>query len=88
MAVRLRLQRTGRKNRPCYRIIAADNRGKRDGGSIEILGHYDPLVEDESKQVAFKRDRIEYWLGVGAQPSDTVANILKRAGVKKPQVQA
>jgi len=85
VAVRLRLQKTGRKNRPSYRIVAADNRGKRDGKVLEILGLYDPIAKEEAKQVTVKRDRIEHWLGVGAQPSDTVANIIKRAGIKKPQ---
>lgn len=82
MAVRLRLQKTGRKNRPCYRLVAVDARTKRDGKIIENLGVYDPLAAEAEKQVAIKRDRIEYWLGVGAQPSDTVASILKRSGVK------
>jgi len=72
----------GRRNRPFYRIVAMDARTKRDGREIEVLGHYDPLVRDEEKQVALKRDRIEHWLGVGAQPSDTVASIVKRAGIK------
>lgn len=83
MAVRLRLKRMGRKNRPSYRIVAADAQAKRDGKVIEVLGHYDPLVQDAEKQVALKRDRIEHWLAVGALPSDTVANIIKRAGIKK-----
>ena len=74
----------GRKNRPFYRIVAADSRSKRDGKVIEVLGHYDPLVQETEKQVALKRERIEHWLSVGAQPSDTVANIVKRAGIKKP----
>ncbi len=82
MAVRLRLQKTGRKNRPSYRLVAVDARSKRDGKIIENLGVYDPLAAEAEKQVAIKRDRIEYWLGVGAQPSDTVASILKRSGVK------
>ncbi len=82
MAVRIRLKRMGRKNRPSYRIVAADAQTKRDGKVLEILGHYDPLAPDETKQVALKRDRVQYWLSVGAQPTDTVANILKRADVR------
>ena len=81
MAVRIRLKKIGRKNRPFYRIVAADARAKRGGKVLETLGHYDPLAPDENKQLAVKRDRIQYWLGVGAQPSQTVASILKRAGV-------
>ena len=83
MAVRIRLKRMGRTNRPSYRIVAADARSKRDGKELEILGSYDPLVVDKEKQVALKRERIQYWLGVGAQPSDTVAGMIKRAGIKK-----
>ena len=72
----------GRRNRPAYRIVAMEARSQRDGRSLEVLGHYDPLAPDAAKQVALKRDRIEYWLSVGAQPSDTVASIMKRAGIK------
>ena len=73
----------GRKNRPAYRIVVADARSKRDGEEIEVLGHYDPLVAEKDKQVALNRDRVQYWLGVGAQPTETVANMLKRAGIRK-----
>ena len=83
MAVRIRLKKTGRKHQPAYRIVAVDSRAKRDGKVIETLGHYDPLAKDESKQVVFNRERVQYWLGVGAQPSDTVSNMIQRAGVKK-----
>jgi len=83
LSVKLRLKRMGRKNRPYYRVVAADNRGKRDGKEIEILGHYDPLISEKDKQVVLQRDRVQYWLGVGAQPSDTVATFIKRAGIKK-----
>jgi len=81
VAVRLRLQRTGRKNRPFYRIVAADARAKRDGKVIEILGHYDPLAKEEGKQFVVKRDRVTHWLSVGAQPTDTVASLLKKASI-------
>ena len=83
MAVKIRLKKMGRKNRPFFRIVAAEARSKRDGEEIEVLGHYDPLVKDKEKQVAVKRERIQYWLGVGAKPTDTVAGMLKRAGIKK-----
>ena len=83
MAVRIRLKKTGRKHQPAYRIVAVDSRAKRDGKVLETLGHYDPLAKDESKQVVFNRERVQYWLGVGAQPSDTVSNMIQRAGVKK-----
>ena len=83
MAVKIRLKKTGRKNRPSYRIVAMDAHAKRDGEELEVLGNYDPRCADKEKQVAVDRDRIQYWLGVGAQPTDTVAGMLKRAGIKK-----
>ncbi len=76
--VRLRLKRMGRRNRAFFRICAFDAREERDGRSIEQLGTYDPMEKDESKKVVLKRDRIEYWLSVGAQPTETVASILKK----------
>ena len=81
MAVKLRLKRTGRRHLPCYRLNAVDSRAPRDGRVIEELGLYDPLQKDPDKQINFKRERIEYWLSVGAQPSETVANLLEKAGI-------
>ena len=81
MAVKLRLKRTGRKHLPCYRLNAIDSRAPRDGRAIEELGLYDPLQTDHEKQINFKRERIEYWLSVGAQPTRTVANLLEKAGI-------
>jgi small subunit ribosomal protein S16 len=72
----------GRKNRPFYRIGVFDSRTKRDGKTIEELGFYDPIHKDEAKQVRFDRDRALYWLSKGAQPSETVASIFKRHGIK------
>ena len=79
--VRIRLKRVGRRHRPSYRFAAVDSRKARDSKVIEELGSFDPVVLDESKQVTLKRERIEYWLSVGAQPSDTVRAILKKQGV-------
>ena len=76
--VKIRLKRMGRRNRAFFRICAFDAREERDGRSIEQLGTYDPMEKDESKKVVLKRDRIEYWLSVGAQPTETVASILKK----------
>ncbi len=76
--VKLRLKRMGRRNRAFFRICAFDAREERDGRSIEQLGTYDPMEKDEEKKVVLKRDRIEYWLSVGAQPTETVASILKK----------
>lgn len=79
--VRIRLKRMGRRNRPFFRICAFDAREERDGRSIEQLGTYDPMEKDESKKVVLKRERIEYWLSVGAQPTETVASILKKNNI-------
>ena len=76
--VKIRLKRMGRRNRAFFRICAFDAREERDGRSIEQLGTYDPREKDESKKVVLKRERIEYWLSVGAQPTETVASILKK----------
>ena len=80
MAVRLRLKRHGRRNRPFYRIVAMEARKRRDGRELEVVGHYDPIAKEEN--TSLKLDRIEYWLSVGAQPTETVADILKKHGVK------
>ncbi|MFH1614317.1 MAG: 30S ribosomal protein S16 [Planctomycetota bacterium] len=82
MAVKLRMTRIGRRHRPFFRINAVDSRTPRDGRVIEKLGHYDPLEKDESKQIVINRERIEYWLGVGAIPSKSVSDILLRHGIK------
>ena len=75
----LRLKRMGRTHRPFYRIGAMDKRSPRNGRVIEELGWYDPIAS-EDKQFKIKTERVEYWLSVGAQPSQTVASLLKKAG--------
>ncbi len=74
--VRLRLQRLGRTNRAFFRISAMDKRSRRDGPFVEQIGWYDPLAADQSKQVGLNEERAKYWISVGAQPSDTVRDIL------------
>ncbi|MCK5114179.1 MAG: 30S ribosomal protein S16 [Phycisphaerae bacterium] len=81
MAVRLRLKRMGRAHLSFFRLSAMDSRNPRDGRVIEELGWYDPNAKDNEEQVSLKRERIEYWLGVGAQPSDTVSDLLKKNGI-------
>ena len=73
--VKIRLTRTGAKKAPSYRVVVADSRYPRDGRFIEIIGLYDPRHESEKIDLA----RAEYWIGQGAQPSETVAAIIKRA---------
>ena len=82
MAVRLRLKRMGRTHRSFFRLNAMDGRAPRDGKVIEQLGWYDPCNKDPDKQVELNMERIQYWLSVGAQPSDTVADLLKRYGAE------
>jgi len=81
MAVRLRLKRTGRRNRPFYRIAAFDGATRRDGSPVEDLGWYDPLVQDPAKGIRLNEDRARYWVSVGAKPSATVRSILARHGI-------
>ena len=81
MAVKIRLKRMGSKKSPFYRVVVADSRSPRDGRFIETVGTYNPLVE--GNQVTLKEDRILAWLADGAQPSDTVRNILSKEGVLK-----
>jgi len=75
----LRLKRMGRTHRPFYRLNAMDKRSPRNGRVIEELGWYDPIAP-EDRQVKFDMPRVDYWLSVGAQPSETVANLLKKLG--------
>ncbi len=75
----LRLKRQGRRHRPFYRVNAMDRRSPRDGRVIEHIGWYDPLAP-EDRQLSINVPRADYWLSVGAQPSRTVAGLLKRLG--------
>ena len=86
MAVKLRLTRIGKKKQPQYRIVAADARSPRDGRFIEIIGQYAPRQTENSLTV--KTDRANHWLDVGAQPTDTVRSLLRRAGVLKARHEA
>lgn len=78
MAVKIRLRRMGRKKAPFYRIVVADGRSPRDGRSLEEIGFYNPIAEPV--ELTVNNDRAAYWLGVGAQPSDTVRALLKKSG--------
>jgi len=82
LAVKIRMKRFGRTHRPFYRINAVDSRAPRDGRVIEELGSYDPHASDD-KKVKLNVERVQYWLSVGAQPSDTVRSFLKKAGLLK-----
>lgn len=90
MAVRIRLSRGGSKKRPFYRIVAADSRAPRDGRFIEKLGTYNPLLPQENEQrLVIDADRVKYWLGVGAMPTDRLAKLFSNLGlVKAPVINA
>ncbi|HOG31106.1 MAG TPA: 30S ribosomal protein S16 [Candidatus Cloacimonadota bacterium] len=77
--VKLRLRRMGANDQPFYRIVAIDSRVSRDGKYIESIGWYDPKPNPSKIQI--EKDRALYWLGVGAQPSDTVRSLLRKAGI-------
>ena len=82
MAVKIRLRREGRKKTPMYRIVVADSKSPRDGRFIEIIGQYQPRFGGENA-INLQIDRVNHWLNVGAQPTDTVRSLLRRAGVLK-----
>jgi len=75
--VRIRLKRTGAKNSPSFRIVVADSRSPRDGGFIEEVGSYQPLMTGHNFSISL--ERVDYWLGQGAQPSATVASFIRHA---------
>jgi small subunit ribosomal protein S16 len=81
MAVVLRMKRTGRKNRPSFRISATDSQSARDGRTLETLGHYDPASPVEALRLKLDPERIRFWLSQGAKPSETVASILRQQGI-------
>ncbi len=80
MAVRIRMKQMGRAHRPFYRICAVDKRAPRDGKVLEELGTYDPMVPDTDARVRLKSERVDYWLSVGALPSEKVAVLIKKYG--------
>jgi small subunit ribosomal protein S16 len=91
MAVSLRLSRGGAKKRPYYRIVVADSRAPRDGKYLEQVGTYNPVLSKEDPaRVKLVEDRVRYWLGVGATPTDRVHRFLDKAGIleRKPTVNA
>lgn len=80
MAVRIRMKKLGRLHRPFYRICAMDGQRPRDGRVIEELGSYDPMVPETDLRCLLHRERVDYWLGVGAQPTDKVRVLIKKYG--------
>ena len=77
--LRIRLRRVGAKKQPSYRLVVADIRSPRDGAFVEVIGHYNPMTEPET--VVIDEEKALHWLRQGAQPSETTARLLKKAGI-------
>jgi len=80
VAVKIRMKRLGRKHRSYFRICATDSRAPRDGRVIEEIGSYDPMIPLTDARCSLNHERVKYWLGVGAQPSDRVKVLIKKYG--------
>lgn len=80
MAVRIRMKKFGRRHRPFFRVCAVDSRRPRDGRVLEELGTYDPMVPDVDARTVLNSERIQYWISVGAQPSEKVGVLIKKYG--------
>lgn len=80
MAVRIRMKKLGRRHRPFYRVCATDGRRPRNGRVLEELGTYDPMVSEVDARALLNAERVDYWLGVGAQPSDKVKVLIEKYG--------
>jgi small subunit ribosomal protein S16 len=85
MSIVIRMSRQGRTNRPHFRIGVWDVKSRRDGPPVEYLGHYDPLVADDDAKVTLDQERIQYWMGQGAEVTDTVRSFLERRGIAVPR---
>ena len=88
MAVKIRMKKLGRRHRPFFRICATDSRAPRDGKVIEELGTYDPMLKETDARAILKSERIDYWLSVGAQPSDNVQTLIKKYGTNGTHLEA
>lgn len=89
MAMKIRLARGGTKKRPFYSIVASDSRMPRDGRFLEKLGTYNPLLaKDSEERVKMNMERVSYWLGQGAQPTDRIARMLEAAGLRAKPTRA
>ncbi len=87
MALTIRMQRFGANNAPYYRIVVAESKFRRDGRFVEIVGTYDPRNKNSFKQYQLKLDRIDYWIQHGAQPSETVASLIRKERRRAPAPQ-
>jgi small subunit ribosomal protein S16 len=78
MALKIRLRQQGRTNRSFYRLVVTDSRSRRDGKYVEALGWYNPIEAEDEKKLAFKTDRIQHWLNLGAQLTDNVVSLVRK----------
>lgn len=88
MSVRIRLKKLGRKHRPFFRLCAVDIRSPRDGRVLEELGIYDPMVPETDARAILNGERIDYWVSVGARPSDKAAVLIKKYGTNGTNLEA
>ncbi|MDR2603298.1 MAG: 30S ribosomal protein S16 [Puniceicoccales bacterium] len=79
MALKIRLQRRGNRNRPVYKIVVAESTSRRDGKFVEAIGNYNPNARGNTPALALILDRADYWMSVGAKPTDTVKSLIKKA---------
>lgn len=79
MALKIRLTRVGAVHKPFYRVVVAEARSRRDGAAVEVLGQYQPINKLENTQCKLDLARVDYWIAQGAQPTETVASVIKRA---------
>tara|TARA_B100001248_G_scaffold241598_1_gene208400 strand:- start:73232 stop:73531 length:300 start_codon:yes stop_codon:yes gene_type:complete len=79
MALKIRLQRHGAKHAPVYRIVVAEGSSPRDGRFVELLGHYNPEAKGNDPKMKLNLERVDYWISVGAKPTDTMAGLLRKA---------
>ncbi len=80
MAVRIRLTRMGSKKRPFYRVVAIDSQRKREGRALDYMGYYNPMVDPA--EIKIDLEKVKYWMDKGAEPTETVASLLKKVGYK------
>ena len=82
--VTIRLSRGGAKKRPFYTVVVTDSRNRRDGRYLERIGFFNPIASGQDVRLSLNQERVQYWLGVGAQPSDRVSSLIKEHARQQP----
>jgi small subunit ribosomal protein S16 len=88
MALKIRLQRKGMRHAPVYRLVVAEHTSARDGRFVEVLGTYAPQARGQDKEIVIDLDRTDYWIGVGAKPTETAQDLIRKARKVAPAVEA